>query len=360
MRLRILPFLTMVLALLIGGPRLRAGGDPFEAPPELKTFARQHTLNQQGVSGKVSSLLKAFFIAPEEGGLGITYDNAYTRTPIEAWRDRKANCLTLTALYVAACKSIGLEARYGESLRVSRWRRVGSVVRYERHIVAVVPSGTVGQELVADFLPEVRRDSQLISILEPKRVLALFHSNRAVELLAESRQEEALLAAHESIQVDPSLGVGWNILGVVQRNQGLDAEAEKSFRKAIDTDPKDGAPCGNLETLLRAQGRDAEAKVYRERGLEVRKRDPFFNAFLAEEALQEAQWDEAEKRIKQAIRLLPQEPDFYLIQARIHLSQGQRKEAIKALEKARKWSMPDMKARYDTKLAILKGDNPPV
>jgi len=347
-----------LLSLLFGAVLLTAGEDPFEAPPELKTFARQHTVNQQGVAAKVGALLKAFFSPPEEGGLGIAYDNAYTRTPIEAWRDRKANCLTLTALYVAACKSIGLEARYGESLRVSRWRRVGPTVRYERHVVAVVPGGSIGQELIADFLPEIRKDSQLIAILEPKRVLALFHSNRAVELLAESRSEEALAFAHKSIQVDPSLGVGWNILGVVQRNQGLEAEAEKSFLRAIEVDPKDGAPCGNLENLLRAQGREVEARAYRERGMEVRKRDPFFNAFLAEESLQENQWGEAEKRIKQAIRLLPQEPDFYLIQARIYLAQGLRKDAIKSLEKARRWAMPEMQARYDTKLALLKGEKP--
>lgn len=348
----------LLLPLLLSATLLAAGEDPFEAPPELRTFARQHTIGQIGVAGKVGNLLKAFFAPPEEGGLGITYDNAYTRTPAEAWRDRKANCLTLTALFVEACKSINLEARYGESLRVSRWRRVGNTVRYERHVVAVVPAGTVGMELVADFLPEVKRGSQLIAPLEPNRVLALFYSNRAVELLAEVRPEEALKSAHHSIEVDPALGVGWNILGVVQRNQGLDGEAEKSFRKALEVDPLDGAPCGNLENLLRAQGRDVEAQVFRDRGLEVRKKDPFFNAFLAEEAMEDGRWEDAETRVKQAIRLLPQEPDFYLIQARIALGQGQRKDAIKALEKARKWAMPDMQARYDTKLALLKGDTP--
>ncbi len=347
-----------ILSLLFGAALLVAGNDPFEAPPELQAFARQHTMTQQGVAAKVGALLKAFFAPPEEGGLGITYDNAYTRTPVEAWRDHKANCLTLTALSVVACKSIGLDARYGESLRVSHWRRVGSMVRYERHVVAVVPGGTMGQEVVADFLPEIRRGAQLIVPLEPKRVLALFFSNRAVELLAESQPDEALKFAHQCVQMDPGLGVGWNILGVVQRSQGLDAEAEISFLMAIRVDPRDGAPCGNLESLLKAEGREAEAQAYRERGLEIRRKDPFFNAFLAEEALQDCNWAEAEKRIKQAIRLLPVESDFYLIQARISLAQGQRKDAVRALEKARKWAMPEMKARYDTKLALLKGDKP--
>jgi tetratricopeptide (TPR) repeat protein len=351
MRLRILPF-------LLGAALLAAGEDPFEAPPELREFSRQHTLNHQSAASKLGALLKALFTPQEEGGLGIKYDNAYTRTPLEAWRDRKANCLTLTVLYVAACKTIGYEAHYGESLRVSRWRRVGNTIRYERHVVAVVHTGNIGQELVADFLPEIRRDSQLITALTPKRVLALFHSNRAVELLAESRSEEAQQSAQESISVDPGLGVGWNILGVVQRSQGLDAEAEASFLKALAADPRDGAPCGNLENLLRAQGREDEARIYRERGLDIRKKDPFFNAFLAEEALQESQWEEAEKRIKQAIRIFPQEPDFHLIQARISLAQGHRKDAIKALEKARKWAMPEMQARFDSKLALLKGETP--
>lgn len=346
------------LSLLFCAALLSAGENPFEAPPELQEFARQHTLRENGVNRKMAALLRAFFDSPEEGGLGIVYDNTYTRTPIEAWRDRKANCLTLTALYVAACKSLGMEVRYGESLRVSRWRRVGATVRYERHVVAVVPAGNIGQELVADFLPEPRKDSQLIAPLEPKRVQALYYSNRAVELLAEDKAEEALHAARHSIEVDPGLGVGWNILGVVQRSAGRDAEAEASFRKALEADPKDGAPCGNLETLLRAQGRVAEAQAFRERGLEIRKRDPFFNAFLAEEALGANQWDEAERRIKVAIRLLPQEPEFYWIQARTALAQGRTKDAIKALEKARKWAMPEMQARLDSKLALIRSVKP--
>lgn len=68
------------------------GRIPSSAPPELKTFAQKQTIGHMGVATKVGYLLKSFFAAPEEGGLGITYDNAYTRTPIEAWRDRKANC----------------------------------------------------------------------------------------------------------------------------------------------------------------------------------------------------------------------------------------------------------------------------
>jgi tetratricopeptide (TPR) repeat protein len=348
-----------LLTLLLCGALLAGGEDPFEVPPELPAFAKRHTANYEMTTAKVSALARAFFAPPAEDGLGITYDNSFTRTIKEAWRDRKANCLTLTMLYVAACKSINLDAKYGESLWVSRWRRVGTTIRYERHLVAMVPAGPAfGQDLIADFMPEVRRGHPLVAPLEPKRVRALFHSNRAVELLAEGEDGPAMEEARMSIQVDAGLGVGWNILGVVQRHQGAEAEAEQSFLKAMAADPKDGAPCGNLEDLLKAQGRDQEALVYRDKSMEIRKKDPFFNAFLAEEALQNGQWDEAEKRIKQAIRILREEPDFYLIQARLALVQGRRKEAIRALENARKWAQPEMQPRYDAKLSLLKAQPP--
>lgn len=349
----------LALLLLASALTLWAAEDPFEPPPELKPYARQQTQHQIGVAAKVGALLRSFFAPVEQGGLGITYDNAYTRTVQETWRDRKANCLSLTALCVAACKAVDLEARYGESLRISRWRRVGGLIRYERHIVAVIPGGSIGQELVADFLPEVRRDNPLIAFLAPTRVLALFHSNRAVEQLAAMEWDAALASAQRSIQVDPKLGVGWNILGVVQRERGMEAEAEQSFLKALEVDPRDGAPCGNLETLLRSQGREAEAQRYRDQGLEVRKRDPFFNAFLAEEALGESHLEEAEKRIKQAIRLLPQEPDFHMIHARVALALGRPKDAIKALELARRWAQPEVRARVDAKIQQLKQDPQP-
>lgn len=348
------PFL---LACLIATTILAAQENPFAAPRELQTFTRQHTNAQLTLSTKAAALLKAIFAPVEEGGLGVVYDNEYTRTVPEVLRDRKANCLSLTALFVSACRSVDIDARFAESLRVSRWRRVGNTVRYERHVVAVIPNGSLDQQLVADFLPELRRGSQMLVPLEPKRVLALFYSNRAVELLDALRPEEALVEAYRSIQVDPGSGVGWNILGVVQREQGRTQEAEASFRKALQVDPQDGSACGNMETLLRSEGRDAEAQKYREQGLEVRKNDPYFNAFLADEALTNQDFHEASHRIKRAIRLLPQEPDFHLLQARVFLAEGKPKDALKALQQARRWSMPEERARYDSKIALLKAQH---
>jgi Tfp pilus assembly protein PilF len=351
LRLRILPLLLLA-AFLVGGE------DPFEAPPELLTFARRQTINSFDSRIKLDSIAKSFFAPVEEGGLGMVYDNSYTRTVREGYQDRRANCFTLTAMYIACCRAVGVEAHYAESLRISHWRRVGNTIRYERHFVALMGYGTLSTSRVADFLPEVSQGAHNLVMVTQERALAIFHSNRAIELLNAGQTEAALAAARTSVKVDPTHGGGWNILGVVQRDQGMDQAAEASFRQAMALDSKDGIPCGNLELLLRAQGRDQEAADCREQAMNIRKKDPYFNAFLAGEALEACHWEEAEKRVKAALSILPHEPEFFLLQARINLAQGQQKAAVKSLEQAQKWAIPEDQPRWNAKLALLKSLRP--
>jgi len=343
------PLLALLLCVALG-----AGEDPLEAPRALTDFAQVKTRNAVDANAKLSLLVRGFFAPPEEGGLGMTYDNSYTRTIQEGFRDRKANCFTLTAMYIACCRSLGVDARYAESQRISHWRRVGHTTRYERHLVAMMPHGPMGQARVADFLPEVTVGAHSLLPISGQRALAMFHSNRAVELMGTASPEEALAAARASVEADPAYGGGWNVQGVVQRDQGLEREAEASFRQAMTLDATDGIPCGNLELLLQSQGRKEEARALAELALETRKKNPFFHAFLAQEALEGGQWEEAERGVNQALKRLPREPEFLLLKARISLAQGRPEVALKALEQARKWAVPEDQPRWNAKMALLK------
>lgn len=334
---------------------LAAGEDPFDPPQELKDFASRHTLLWTGSRAKLEQLVRGFFAPAEEGGLGMTYDNSYTRTVREGYRDRKANCFTLTAMYISCCKSIGMEARYAESSQVSHWRRDGNIIRNERHVVAMMEYGLLREARVADFLPQVTRGARNLVPINSRRALALFHSNRAIELMGSARLEEALASARTAVEVDPSHVGGWNVLGVVQQGSGLAVEAEACFRRAMAVDPRDGMPYGNLETLLRSQGREEEAESCRGLAMELRKQDPYFNAFLANEALEARQWNEAETRVNMALKILPHEPEFHLLQARLSLALGQNKAAVKSLEQARKWTVLEDQPRWNAKIDLLKG-----
>ena len=348
-------FRRVVPALILCIPSLGQDQDPLAAPPELPAFARRVTATQAPTKAKLQHLLDAIFRPEAEGGLVMVYDNSHTRTVSEVWRDRKANCLSLTAFYIAACDSIGIRAQYAEALNTKRWRRVGSVVRFERHLVALVPIPPL-EDVVADFLPQLRRRVGVYRVqIQPReRVKALFFANRAVELMEEGVSDEAQARAEASVRIDPAMSVGWNILGVVQKSRGELEAAEKAFRRSLSCDSKDSSAIGNMEALLRQEGRLEEAFQYRRLGELVRKKDPYFHAFLAEEALASGDYPEAEKRIRTAQKLLPHEPEFFLTLARLHILQGKTEAAVKDLEEAQRWAIPEERERYDGKLAAIR------
>jgi len=348
-------FLRLCVAALLSTTFLLANEDPLSAPEEVRTFARRAAAPKNGTKPKLQAILDGIFRDADQGGLGITYDNTYTRSVAEVWRDRKANCLSLTAFFVASCDAVGLQSKFAEALNTNRWRRVGSIIRLERHLVGLIQLPP-NEDLVADFLPQLRKKMGIyrVNILDPDRVRALFYANRAVELMEKEQLEESLLMAKLSVETDPQLGIGWNILGVVQKTQGQPREAEAMFLKALRCDPMDSAAIGNMEGLLREMGRLEEAQNYRVMSLRVRQKDPFFHAFLAEEALGEGNTEEAQKRIRNALKMLPREPEFHLLQARLHILEGKVDAAVKDLEQSQRWAVPEERERYDGKLAAIR------
>lgn len=344
-------------AILLLGAVLFGQTDPFALPADGQNWARRAALQHQGTKQKLQGILDAVFSPASDSslGLGMVYDNSRTRTVEEVWKERRANCLSLTAFFVAACRAAGIDAKYAEPMNTNRWHRVGNLVRLERHVVAMVPSPPL-DDVVADFLPQLRKrvGVYVVTIHSVARFKSLFHSNRAVELLDAGQKDEALAQARLSVAADAACAVGWNVQAVVNQALGREEEAEACYRKAMSLDPKDGTPVGNLEQFLRAQGRHDEAQAMRTLGTELRKKDPFFHSFLCEEAMELGDWDEAQKEIKLALKLQPYEPEFHLAQARIHLQRGKEEAAVKSLKEARRWSIPKERNRYDAKLAALR------
>ena len=329
-------------------------GDPFYLPPEAQAFAPKACASGATDQQRMQEILRAMFRARADGGMGLTYDNAHTRTVEEVWREGKANCLSMTAFYVMACRSVKLPSKYAQALNTNHWRKVGTLVRYERHVVALLSMPPIS-DLIADFVPDLRKriGSYVVAILPENRFRALFYSNRATEALTDGDLEEARTQAQLSLEADPRSSVGLNILGVVLAASGDPVKAEATFRHAMELDPKDGAPLGNLEALLLEAGRTEEAARFRVLAEKVRRKDPFFHAYLAEEALGEGDLKEAEARVGVALRLLPGEADFHLLHARIKLAQGDLEAASRAISAARERSAPGDRERYDGKLAYI-------
>jgi len=328
--------------------------DILAAPLQFREFVRRVALAHDGAAPRSQALARAFFSSPESGGLGIVYDNEKTRTVAEVWKDRKANCISLTAMFVSACRVIGVKVNFAEAPSISRWVRYGSMVYNEKHMVAAIQVD-ITSTLTADFggIPSSYGTLRVRPISE-SRFRALFHSNRAVEWMRRGDLDAAMVDARASVSDDPESGIGWNIYGVVQKAMGDTGSAEGSFRKALMVDPENGAACGNLEDLYEGEGKATEAAAYRNMGLKLRDKDPYFHAFLAKEALGSGANDEALAQIRKAIRGQGMEPGFYLILAQAELNRGEHRAAAKAVEKAIHWSLPDQRKRMESKLDLIR------
>jgi Flp pilus assembly protein TadD len=341
--------------LLVLAPLLGATDDALKAPEELRKHVFRVTALGMSPRVRLQALLKSLFDPPEAGGLGIVYDNDHTRTIPEVMADRKANCLSLTLLFVAACEAMKVKATYAEVLNMNHWVRKGDLILFEQHVVALVPMhGT--DDLVADFLPRIRKrwGAYVVAPLSEVRIRALFESNRAVECLEAGDQDEALVRVRTALAVDPACSPAWNVLGVVQRAVGDLPAAEKAYLKALELDGNNGSAMGNMESLLRQEDREAEADGYRNRGQETRKKDPYYNAHLADEALGSGDLKAAAEHIDTALRLLPYESEFYVLQARLRLAKGDVEGAEKSLEQAQHWAKPGERERFDSKLDLLR------
>ncbi len=353
MRATIMSALMLLSPLAAQTPAPAPTPAPFEAPVEMKDFVRRVTLSQLGMKPKVESLVRMTFAPVEEGGLGLEYDNGRTRTVSEVWRDRRANCLGLTAFFVASCRLIGLEAGFAEAPGVSQWRKIGELIRNEKHMVAVLDNKPMGV-MVMDFAPELRRNFYQVLPLSEDKALAMFHSNRAVEALDLGLVEEAFAEAQAGIAASPTVGVAWNVMGVVQRERQDVAGAERSFRKALSVDPWGGSACANLESLCQGQGRVVEAEAFRTLAISLRAKDPYFHAFLAKEALVRNDLKLARKELTQALKIYKQEPEFYVLMAQVEIQSGEQRDAERALEEAKKWASPQERARMESKLARIR------
>lgn len=326
---------------------------PFEAPEEMKEFVRRTTLVHTGMKPKLEALLRMTFANVEDGGLGLQYDNSRTRSVQEVWKERRANCLGLTAFFVASCRVMGLEASFAEAPGVSQWRKVGELVRNEKHMVAVLENKPSGL-MVMDFAPEVRRNFYNVIPIGEAKALAMFHSNRAVEALDAGLLNEALGEAKAGVAASPTVGIAWNVLGVVHRGLNDLPAAEEAFRRALVVDPLEGSACGNLENLCQVQGRGPEAEAFRNLGLNLRSKDPYFHAFLAKEALDRSDFKQARKELKTALKIYKHDPEFYVLMAQVEILSGEQKDAERALEEAKRWANPEDRARMDSKLAKIR------
>lgn len=319
-------------------------------PAELRAKFHQQVIDQSRSPTRRLNLLVDFLF--DDDGLAMEYEHDATHTVEQAYRTRKANCLTFTLLAIALAREAGLEA-YGQDIEDTLvWRQEQSTIYRTTHVNAGIQIkrqrysvDVAWDSVIARHPPEPIPD---------QRLLAHFYNNRVAELMAQDQLETAVAYAAISLQLDPAYATSWSNAGVLHMRAGRQTTAERYYKHALDLDAKHAGALFNMVGFYRRTGDHKNADEYQQRLEKARLRDPFHQFLLASDYERHGDYARAAEHYRRAIALHDTEHRFYFGLARAYLQLGQARRAGHALVRAHALSNGTTQALYQAKLDNLR------
>jgi Flp pilus assembly protein TadD len=310
-------------------------------PPELRTQLQQQVIDAGGSGRSRLERLVGFLF--QKPGLGMEYSADATLTVEQAYRARKANCLTFTLLTVALAHEAGLQA-YGQELDdIVAWRVGGDIIYRFNHVNAGITIGRSRLTVdVARDLVVARKPPQPIS---DQHLLALYYNNRAAELLAAASPAAAAPYMAMALQLAPRYASAWANAGVLHLHQGDPLAAERDYLKALALDPANAGALMNLVALYRNNGDEARRAIYARRLEKVQVKDPYFQFLQAEDNERRGDYAAAVQHYRRAIRLYDGDSRFYVGLAHAYRQLGEERHARRAMNHAAALSRSSARGR---------------
>lgn len=252
--------------------------------------------------------LRSFLFDEDE--LNIQYASDATLTAMEVWNQGVGNCLSMTNLFVAAAREVGLTARFRTVEVRPTWDHEDlTMIRYE-HILA---SGDLrgGAEYIVDFLPEFVIGEKASERITDAHALALYFNNVGAERVIAEDYDGAIASLRKSLLIKEDFTDAWNNLGAAYRRRGDGELAEFAYQRAIKADGSNYSALSNLAQYYELSGRQKEARHFMNRVERYRKRNPYFHYFVARVLFERGDVEDAVGVLERSIELKRDEPDFY-------------------------------------------------
>jgi Flp pilus assembly protein TadD len=298
--------------------------------PAFKALLEQR-IEANWSAPKRLAALRSYLFAEDE--LDIRYGEGVAKTAMETYESRSGNCLSLTNLFVAAARSIGIDSHFQPVDIKPIWGQQGAMtIRYE-HIVATgqLPNGV---RYIVDFLPEAAYGDFDQKPSADEDALALFFSNKGAQRLLDGEALGAITQLQKALQLSPSSSAAWSNMGAAQRRAGNLELAEFSYLQALKHDKNNDSALNNLAALYDSQGRTKDAQQVAKRVQHYRQRNPYYHFLLANLFFDNGQYPQAVLLLREAIKLKDDEPNFYQALALTYTRQGEKKLAQQVQQRA--------------------------
>jgi len=305
--------------------------------PEMKTFVEEYSRPDHARHSRAWALAYA---ALDPYILDFSYDPRQTLTAAEAFQQRRGNCLTFSALFVAMARDAGLDARFQEVIIPPKWSAVNDTLLVSKHVNAMVSDKR--RNYVIDVSRRQTSGRDIIRQLSDREALAQYYNNLGADALV--REDLGLAYAYfvKALEVRPGLAYVWSNAGVVLRRNGQTDDAIFAYRTALQYDPDHAVALNNLHTIYTEDGDLEGAAALAGRVERNRRKNPYYLLHLAEVATEEQRWPDAIELLDRAIRIDDKEYRFHYALAQALYQAGKVEVAQVSLDRARALAPADL------------------
>ena len=291
---------------------------PFNATEEMARWAHQKVDRYTTLvpSQRLVLLQAAMF---ERSEFSFAYDENLTLTATEAFRRRRGNCLSFTALFVALSRELGMPTFLVLVDRVPEIQKDQNVVVVNRHVVAGYLE--TGQMHLYDFYESSEQPLVRRRIVDDVTASAMFHTNLGADALRGGRNDDARRHLDIATAIAPHWAPGWINLGVVRSRLGQRQAALEAYQAALELDPGNPSALTNMAILYRREGRDEAARDALRAAAEGPS-SPFTLIALADAEMSQGDLRQARRYLQRARRSYGGEPDVYDALARLERRRG--------------------------------------
>ena len=321
------------------------------ASEEMRRFAESTTAGHYTEWAKLRSLLKAVV---NPAGMALQYDPNATFTAEQAFREKRANCLSFTLMVVALAREVGLPAKFNEVDIPPIWdlQSDDTLVLY-KHVNAMFEERS-GARQVVDISMEEYDTSFDQRVISDELAEAQYFNNRSMEFLREQRFADALRYLRVALTLEPQVSYFWGNLGSLYRRAGNLRAAELAYRAALEANPADLVAVSNAARLYEDMGRSDLAEKYRKRADAFRTRNPYYRYKLAQEAFLNGNDEGARRHLVDAIAVYPREHRFHFLLGAAYQRLGNRELAVASMNKALELSTDEKQiTKYRSKMDRL-------
>lgn len=297
---------------------------------DMREFVRLYTRDMSNDHQRLLMLHRAVTGA---GSLNLQYQPFAEGTASEVFHRGSANCLSYANLMVALAREAGLDARYQWLEVRPQWTRMGERVMVRLHVNVVVKLRR-GHQYMVDIDPLPTRDIAGSREISDGDARALYHNNIAMDALANEDLAQAWLHGVRALQLSPQEPHLWVNLGAIYRYAGQLDAAEANYLYALELDPWERSAMNNLTVLYGMQGRDEEREHWLSRVAHYRNANPYFHAWLGDQAADSGNWHEALQHYDEALDLLPSDSSLLYATGLIHYQLNDLQEASGYIQRA--------------------------